>query len=49
MLKTTPLDCEIKGSLRVKRRDPWFRANASLPAMADPGPVLKGKEKTGIT
>ena len=23
MLKTTPLDCEIKSSLREKRRDPW--------------------------
>lgn len=29
MLKTTPLDCEIKGSLREKRRDPWLWANAS--------------------
>jgi hypothetical protein len=44
MLKTTPLDCEIKGSLRVKRRDPWFRANASPQAMADPGPVVKTRK-----
>jgi hypothetical protein len=41
MLKTTPLDCEIKGSLRVKRRDPWSWANASPRAMADPRPVVK--------
>jgi len=41
MLKTTPLDCEIKSSLREKRRDPWPGANASSKAMADPGPVVK--------
>jgi hypothetical protein len=41
MLKTTPLDCEIKGSLREKRRDPWLWANASSKAMADPKPVVK--------
>jgi hypothetical protein len=35
MLKTTPLDCEIKGNLREKRRDPWFRANAPSKAVAD--------------
>jgi len=45
MLKTTPLDCEIKGSLREKRRDPWFRANASSQAMADPEPVVKTRQK----
>ena len=38
MLQTTPLDCEIKGSLREKRRDPWRWANALPKAMADPGP-----------
>jgi hypothetical protein len=45
MLKTTPLDCEIKGSLREKRRDPWFGANASSKAMADPEPVVKTRKK----
>jgi hypothetical protein len=41
ILKTIPLDCEIKCSLRVKRRDPWLWANASSKAMADPKPVVK--------
>jgi hypothetical protein len=41
MLKTTPLDCEKKGNLRVKRRDPWHRANAPSKAVADPEPVVK--------
>jgi hypothetical protein len=41
MLKTTPLDCEIKGNLREKRRDPWLRANAPSKAVADPEPVVK--------
>ena len=45
MLKTTPLDCEIKGSLREKRRDPWLWANALLKAMADPEPVVKTRRK----
>jgi hypothetical protein len=44
MLKTTPLDCEMKGSLREKRRDPWLGANASPKAMADPKPVVKTRE-----
>jgi len=41
MLKTTPLDCEIKGNLREQRRDPWFGANAPPKAVADPEPVVK--------
>jgi len=45
MLKTTPLDCEIKGSLRAKRRDPWFGANAPSKAVADPEPVVKTRMK----
>jgi len=45
MLKITPLDCEIKGSLRVKRRDPWPWANASPKAMADPRPVVKTRNE----
>ena len=45
MLKTTPLDCEIKSNLREKRRDPWPRANASPKAMADPWPVVKTRTK----
>ncbi len=45
MLKTTPLDCEIKGNLREKRRDPWPRANAPSKAAADPEPVVKTRTK----
>ena len=45
MLKTTPLDCEIKSSLREKRRDPWFGANAPSQAVADPEPVVKTRMK----
>ena len=45
MLKTTPLDCEIKGNLREKRRDPWFGANAPPKAVADPEPVVKTRMK----
>jgi hypothetical protein len=41
MLKTTPLDCEQKSNLRVKRRDPWPRANAPAKPAADPEPVVK--------
>jgi hypothetical protein len=28
MLKTAPLNCEVKSNLRVKRPDPWHQANA---------------------
>ena len=35
MLKTTPLDCDAKGDLRVKRRDPWHEVNALSKAAAD--------------
>ena len=45
MLKTTPLDCELKGNLREKRRDPWLWANASPEAMADPKPVVKTRTR----
>jgi len=45
MLKTTPLDCEIKGSLREKRRDPWLGANAPSKAAADPEPVVKTRKQ----
>jgi hypothetical protein len=45
MLKTTPLDCEIKGNLREQRRDPWFWANAPSKAVADPEPVVKTRTK----
>ena len=44
MLKTTPLDCEIKCNLREKRRDPWLRANAPSQAVADPGPIGEDAE-----
>ena len=36
MVKTLPLACEGKSSLRVKRRDPWHRANALPKAAAVP-------------
>ena len=45
MLKTTPLDCEIKSNLREKRRDPWLRANAPSKAVADSEPVVKTRMK----
>ena len=45
MLKTTPLDCEIKSNLREKRRDPWPRANAPSQAVADPETVVKTRMK----
>jgi len=49
MLKTTPLDCEIKSNLREQRRDPWRRANAPLKAVADPEPVVKTRTKISQT
>ena len=50
MLKTTPLDCEIKGNLREERRDPWHRANAPPKAVADPEPVVKTRtEIAGVS
>ena len=45
MLKTTPLDCEIKSNLREKRRDPWPRENAPSQAVADLEPVVKTRMK----
>jgi len=42
MLKTAPLTCEQKGSLRVKRPDPWHWANALPKAVADP--ALNGQD-----
>ena len=45
MLKTIPLDCEIKGSLREKRRDPWLWANASSKTVAVPWQVVKTRKK----
>ena len=45
MLKTTPLDCEIKGSLREERRDPWRQANAPPKAVADLKLMVKTRER----
>lgn len=45
MLKTAPLDCEIKRNLREKRRDPWPRANAPPKAVAVPEPVVKTRRE----
>src|SRR5262245_15050130 len=42
MLKTAPLDCERKNNLRVKRRDPWHRANVPTKSGADP--ALSGQD-----
>ena len=35
-------DLKMKGNLRVKRRDPWHRANAPPKAVADP--ALSGRD-----
>ena len=35
MFKKTPLDCDAKGDLRVKRRDPWHEVNAPPKVVAD--------------
>jgi len=35
-------DLWMKGNLRVKRRDPWHRANAPSEAVADP--ALSGED-----
>ena len=35
-IKNGVADLWTKCNLRVKRRDPWFRANALLKAVADP-------------
>ena len=41
-VKNDTADLQMKGNLRVKRRDPWHRANALLEAAADP--ELSGQE-----
>ncbi len=38
MLKKDTAGLLMKRNLRVKRRDPWFRANAPSKAVADPKP-----------
>jgi hypothetical protein len=35
-IKNDTADLRTKGNLRVKRRDPWHRANALSKAAADP-------------
>ena len=45
MLKTTPLDCEIKSNLREKRRDPWPGANAPTKSAADPVLMVQTRGK----
>jgi len=40
--KNTTAGLQMKGNLRVKRRDPWRRANALPKAAADP--VLNGED-----
>ena len=40
-------DLRAKGNLRVKRRDPWHRANAQPKVVADP--VLNGQDAEVIT
>jgi hypothetical protein len=42
MFKKTPLDCETKSNLRVKRRDPWRGENALPKAVA--APELSGQD-----
>jgi len=45
-VKNAPLTCEQKSNLRVKRRDPWPRANAPSKAVADP--KLEGQDAEKI-
>ena len=40
--KNATAGLQTKGNLRVKRRDPWHRANALLKAVADP--ALNGED-----
>ena len=40
--KNNTADLWTKGNLRVKRRDPWHRANARPKAVADP--ALSGED-----
>jgi len=41
-IKNDTADLRMKGNLRVKRRDPWHRANARPKAVADP--ALSGQD-----
>ena len=41
-VKNDTADLWTKGNLRVKRRDPWHRANARPEAVADP--ALSGED-----
>jgi hypothetical protein len=41
-VKNDTADLWTKGNLRVKRRDPWHRANALSKAVADP--ALSGED-----
>ena len=41
-IKNDTADLWTKGNLRVKRRDPWHRANALSKAAADP--ALSGED-----
>ena len=41
-VKNDTADLWTKGNLRVKRRDPWHRANALINAAADP--ALSGED-----
>jgi hypothetical protein len=44
-IKNDTADLWMKGNLRVKRRDPWHRANAQPEAAADP--ALSGEDAEG--
>ena len=46
-VKNNTADLWTKGNLRVKRRDPWHRANARPQAVADP--ELRGEDAKRVT
>jgi hypothetical protein len=45
-VKKETADLRVKSNLRVKRRDPWHRANAPSKAVADP--ELNGEDADEI-
>ena len=48
-VKNDTADLWTKGNLRVKRRDPWHRANALPKAVADPALSGEDAEKKSQT
>jgi hypothetical protein len=48
-VKNDTADLSVKGNLRVKRRDPWRRANAQSKAAADPELIGEDAENKSQT